>query len=73
MWSFNASWRIFPLWLKKLMLFVGLPAWLGFAAMIFTGALFEYKGLTLSLFAVLGLLAFCQTFFIARAAWRNEL
>jgi hypothetical protein len=70
MWSF---WHLFPRWLKLLTLLVGLPAWLGFAFIVFTGSIFEYQAATLALFGVFGLLAVCQTTLIARAAWRNDL
>lgn len=73
MWSFGSSWRVFPRWLKVLTLFVGFPAWLGFAGMIVTGSIFEHQTMTLTLFAVFGFVALCQTVFMARAAWRNDL
>lgn len=67
------TWSILPSWVKTLTLFIGLPAWLGFAAMIVTGAIFDHAQLTLILFAIFGGVAACQTFFIARAFWRNEV
>jgi hypothetical protein len=73
MWYFGSSWRLFPRWLKALTLLVGLPAWLGFAAMIFTGAIFGHQTVTLTLFGVFGFVAVCQMVFMARAAWRNDL
>jgi hypothetical protein len=67
----ESSWRLFPRWLKLLTLVVGLPAWLGFAALIVTGSIFEHQSATLTLFAALLVVALCQTFFITRAARRD--
>lgn len=66
-------WNILPGWVKALTLFVGLPAWLGFAGMIVTGATFDHENLALTLFALFSGVAACHTFFIARAFWRNEV
>lgn len=73
MWSFGSSWRLFPRWLKALTLIVGLPAWLGFATMIVTGSIFEHETVTLTLFSSFAFVALCQTAFMARSAWRNDL
>lgn len=72
MWS-RSSWQLFPRWLKVLTLLVALPAWLGFAAMIVTGSIFEHETATLTLFGIFAFVAVCQTAFMARAAWRNDL
>ena len=68
MWSFSSSWRLFPRWLKAQTLIVGLPAWLGFATMIATGAMFEHEEVTLTLFGMFAFVALCQTGFMARSA-----
>ncbi|WP_169804446.1 hypothetical protein [Sphingomonas pituitosa] len=73
MWSFGSSWRLFPRWLKAVTLLIGLPAWLGFAAMIVTGSILEHQTTTLTLFGAVVFVAVCQTTFMARAAWRNDL
>ncbi|UYY77464.1 hypothetical protein [Sphingomonas sp. R1] len=73
MWSFGSPWRLFPHWLKAITLLVGVPAWLGFAALVATGAIFEHQNTTLTLFGVLAFVAVCQTAFVAQAAWRNDL
>jgi hypothetical protein len=73
MLSFGSSWRLFPRWLKAVTLLVGVPAWLGFAAMVVTGSIFKHQTTTLTLFGAFAFVAICQTAFMAQAAWRNDL
>ena len=73
MWSFGSPWRLFPRWLKAITLLVGVPAWLGCAALIATGSIFEHQAATLTLFGALAFVAVCQTAFVAQAAWGNDL
>lgn len=72
-WPFRSSWHLFPRRLKLLTLLVGLPAWLGFEAMIVTGTIFEHETTTLALFVAFAFVAVYQFAFIARSAWRNDL
>jgi len=73
MWSVGSPWRLFPRWLKVITLLVGFPAWLGFAALIATGSIFEHQTATLTFFSALAFVAVCQTTFVAQAAWKNDL
>ena len=67
----DATWL--PRWAKRLIWFVGLPCWLGFAALIVTGALFQHKMLLLLLFGGFFAAAAVAAFYQWRATWRGEI
>lgn len=71
MWSFSSSWRSFPRWLKVLTFGVGLPAWLGFAALVATGSLFEHETATFALFGAFAAVCVCHLIYRIKATLRN--
>ncbi|KQS51699.1 hypothetical protein ASG20_06915 [Sphingomonas sp. Leaf198] len=73
MWLYRTNWEALPRWLQRTTILIGLPAWLAFMAMIFTGAIFTMPNLTMVTFGIFGAVAVFQTLFIARAFWRNDL
>lgn len=63
----SVLWQHFPKWLQRVTLFVALPAWLAFAAMILTGSIFDHEKVMLGLFGVLAMVGILQMIFAARA------
>ncbi|PBN44436.1 hypothetical protein SxD43FB_06600 [Sphingobium sp. D43FB] len=66
-------WAVLPKWVQAYTLFVGMPAWVMFAFLIFSGRVFDNETLTMLVFGVFGSAAVIQTFFVAKATWRGEL
>lgn len=70
---YSFQWKVQPRWVKRLTMFIGIPCWIAFAATIFMGTIFTHTAPTLIFFGGFGVVAVLQTFFIARALWRNEM
>jgi hypothetical protein len=69
----SVTWLVQPTWVKKLSFFVGLPVWLAWLALLFTGKISEQQTLALCLFGIFAFVAVTQLFFVARAFWRYDI
>ena len=67
----EAHWRVQPRWVKLLVVFVGLPAWLTAGALLLSGRI---GGTLLQIcFGLFAAVSLITTAFIFRAYWRMDL
>jgi hypothetical protein len=69
-WS-SSYWTVQPKWLKRLTIFIALPAWLAVVASIIGGN--PSRQLIVGCVGIIIMLAVLQAAFVARAYWKHEI
>lgn len=69
--SFRTYWLSLPDWLRRVTLFVFLPAWIGFTFLALTAEIFTHRGLALALFGACFVIAAIHTGLIWWRSWRD--